>query len=40
MAEPLDRNVGLFEALIGDGRPLLAVSGLALILSGAFALFQ
>jgi hypothetical protein len=31
---------GLFEALIGDGRRLLAFSGLALILSGAFAIFQ
>ncbi|HEY8747989.1 MAG TPA: hypothetical protein VIM11_08445 [Tepidisphaeraceae bacterium] len=31
---------GLFEALVGDGRPLLAFTGLALILSGGFALFQ
>jgi hypothetical protein len=31
---------GFFSALVGDGRPLLAFTGLALILSGAFALFQ
>lgn len=31
---------GLFQAGIGDGRPLLLFTGLALILSGAFALFQ
>jgi hypothetical protein len=40
MAEPTHQNLGLFEALVGDGRPLLAFSGLALILSGGFALFQ
>ncbi len=34
---PDDRS--FFGALIGDGRPLLAVSGLALLLSGLFALF-
>jgi hypothetical protein len=31
---------GLFAALIGDGRPLLSLTGLLLILSGFFALFQ
>jgi MFS family permease len=30
---------GLFQALIGDGRPLLLFTGLSLVLSGAFALF-
>lgn len=34
-----DRS-GLFEALVGDGRPLLSLTGLCLALSGAFALFQ
>ena len=33
-------NRGLFEALIGDGRPALSLTGLILILCGAFALFQ
>ena len=32
-------NPGLFTALIADGRPLLAFTGLILILSGLFALF-
>lgn len=40
MAAPIDRDVGLFEVLVGDGRPLLTFSALALILSGGFALFQ
>lgn len=31
---------GFAEALVGDGRPLVSFTGLALILSGAFALFQ
>lgn len=31
---------GLFEALVGNGRPLLLFTGLALILSGGFAIFQ
>jgi hypothetical protein len=31
---------GFFATLVGDGRPLLAFSGLALILSGGFAIFQ
>lgn len=30
---------GFFRALVGDGRPLLAFTGLSLVLSGAFALF-
>ena len=30
---------GLLSALLGDGRPLLLLSGLALILAGGFALF-
>jgi hypothetical protein len=30
---------GLVDGLVGDGRPLLSVTGLALWLSGAFALF-
>ena len=30
---------GLFQALLGDGRPLLSFTGLSLVLSGAFALF-
>ena len=34
-----DDNRGIFEALIGDGRPLLLFTGLALILSGGFAIF-
>src|SRR5260221_11602637 len=31
---------GLFEAALGDGRPLLLLSGVVLVLCGAFALFQ
>jgi hypothetical protein len=31
---------GFFTTLVGDGRPLLAFTGLILILSGGFALFQ
>src|ERR1051325_7338290 len=30
---------GLLETLLGDGRPLLLFMGLALVLSGVFALF-
>src|SRR5688572_24412729 len=30
---------GYFEALIGDGRPLLTLTGLLLVLSGGFAMF-
>lgn len=35
-----DDQRGFFAALLGDGRPLLAFCGLALILSGGFAIFQ
>lgn len=31
---------GLFEALLGDGRPVLVLTGLLLSLSGLFAIFQ
>jgi hypothetical protein len=31
---------GLFEALVGDGRPLIVFTAICLALSGAFALFQ
>ena len=34
-----DDDRGLFDALIDDGRPLLSLTGLGLILSGCFALF-
>lgn len=34
-----DTETGLFDALIGDGRPLLSWTALALIFSGCFALF-
>ena len=34
-----DDQRGLLQALVGDGRPLLSVTGLALILSGGFAIF-
>lgn len=40
MREMTDDQRGFFAALLGDGRPLLAFCGLALILSGGFALFQ
>jgi hypothetical protein len=36
----MDENRGLLSALAGDGRPLLAFTGLALVLSGLFAWFQ
>jgi len=39
MDEVDDYRRGLFEALIGDGRPLLKLTGLALIGSGLFAFF-
>jgi hypothetical protein len=32
-------NKGLLGAILGDGRPLLLLSGLILVLAGAFALF-
>jgi hypothetical protein len=35
-----DTEVGLLEALVADGRPLLSFTGVALILSGLFAIFQ
>jgi hypothetical protein len=35
-----DDRRGLFEALIGDGRPLLALTGIALFASGGFAILQ
>lgn len=38
-AETAD-NRGFFQALLGDGRPLLSFTGLCLILSGGFALLQ
>jgi hypothetical protein len=31
---------GFLEAIVGDGRPLISLSGVCLALSGAFALFQ
>jgi hypothetical protein len=34
-----DPEKGLFAALVGDGRPLLAVTALALVFSGCFAVF-
>jgi hypothetical protein len=34
-----DPNRGFFEALVGDGRPLLSLSGLILLFAGGFALF-
>jgi hypothetical protein len=34
-----DDDRGFFEALFGDGRPLLAFTGVSLVLSGGFALF-
>jgi hypothetical protein len=40
METPGDDNRGLLSALIGDGRPLLSLTGLSLILSGVFALMQ
>ena len=38
-AEKLD-NRSFFQAIFGDGRPLLSFTGLCLILSGGFALMQ
>src|SRR4051812_47692013 len=34
-----DDDRGIFQAILGDGRPLLLLTGLALVFSGAFALF-
>lgn len=39
MSEKGSYERGLFEALVGDGRPFLLFTGLSLILSGTFALF-
>jgi hypothetical protein len=36
---PASSDTGLFEALVEDGRPLLTLTGVALLLSGAFAIF-
>src|SRR5580704_11423269 len=36
----MEDNRGLFEALLGDGRFLLSITGIALMLSGGFAIFQ
>ena len=38
--QPIDDHSGLFARLIGDGRSLLALVALCLILSGGFAIFQ
>ena len=40
MSELRPDSRGFFEAIIDDGRPLLVLTGLTLILSGGFALFQ
>ena len=40
MPEEVADQRSLLEAVLGDGRPLLLFTGLALVLSGAFALFQ
>lgn len=40
MQQSRSQHRGFFEALVADGRPLLAFTGIALILSGGFALFQ
>src|SRR5262245_7973959 len=39
MDEQDDYRRGFFEALVGDGRPLLKLTGIALIGSGLFAFF-
>jgi hypothetical protein len=40
MDQPERDNRGIFEALVGDGRPLLLLTGVVLILCGGFAIFQ
>jgi hypothetical protein len=35
----IDRDTGLLRALIGDGRPLLVLTAVMLLVSGAFAIF-
>lgn len=37
---PTTDDRGFFRVLIGDGRPLITLTGLCLALSGAFAIFQ
>jgi hypothetical protein len=37
--QPPGDDAGFFQALMADGRPLVALTGLALIGSGLFALF-
>jgi MFS family permease len=39
MQQTIRDDRGIFEALIGDGRPFLIFTGLCLVLAGAFALF-
>ncbi|HEY2014259.1 MAG TPA: hypothetical protein VGH38_12205 [Bryobacteraceae bacterium] len=38
--KPISDDRGILEALLGDGRALLALTGFVLALSGAFAIFQ
>ncbi|HEV7301278.1 MAG TPA: hypothetical protein VGN72_18080 [Tepidisphaeraceae bacterium] len=40
MTAAVDDQRGFLAALVGDGRPLLTLTGLALVLSGTFAIFQ
>jgi len=40
MSTQAEDRRGLFEALVADGRPLLVLTALALILSGGFVVFQ
>jgi hypothetical protein len=40
MREPPHDDRGLLDALAADGRPLLLLTGVALVLSGGFAIFQ
>ena len=39
MSDEITDNRGFFQALIGDGLPLIGLTGLSLIFSGGFALF-
>lgn len=39
VGEPPNDDLGLIDALVGDGRSLIAFTGLALVLAGGFALF-
>jgi hypothetical protein len=39
MHDSVDYRRGFIEALVGDGRPLLKLTGIALIGSGLFAFF-